>query len=167
MKTQMSRIERPPTHPGAVLREDVIPALGETKVAIADHLGISRQQLYGLLDEKRPVSPNIAVRLGKLCGNGPGLWLRMQAAYDLWHAELELDSEITNIPTLMVRDMRGAMARPSGRTVSTGSKTQLVRQASTAARMKRPERTSAATSRNVAAKKVRKKATPKFTGRKR
>jgi len=96
----MSKTERPPTHPGAVLREDVLPALNVPKAAIARNLGISRQQLYGLLDESRPVSPQIAVRLGKLCGNGPGLWLRMQAAYDLWHAERELADQIDDIPTL-------------------------------------------------------------------
>jgi len=95
-------LNRPPTHPGAVLREDVLPALGIAKAEIARDMGISRQQLYGLLNESRPVSPQIAVRLGKLCGNGPGLWLRMQTAYDLWNAEQELADQLDNIPTLAV-----------------------------------------------------------------
>lgn len=98
----MSRLERSPTHPGEILREDVLPALGRSKTEIARDLGISRQQLYGLLDESRPVSPNIAVRLGKLCGNGPGLWLRMQAAFDLWHAEKDLADDVQKIPTIGV-----------------------------------------------------------------
>ena len=89
---------RCPTHPGEMLREDVIPATNKTKTEIARLLGISRQHLYDILDEKKPVSPAVAVRLGKLFGNGPGLWVRMQAAYDTWHAEREVD--VSAIPTL-------------------------------------------------------------------
>ena len=79
--------DRCPTHPGALLREDVIPATGKTKAEIAQLLGISRQHLYDVLRERKPVSPAIAVRLGKLFGDGAGVWVRMQAAYDTWHAE--------------------------------------------------------------------------------
>lgn len=89
---------RPPVHPGALLREDVLPALGRKKGDIAEMLGISRQTLHNILSERVPVSPEMAVRLGKLCGNGPGLWVRMQAAHDLWHAERSID--VTRIPTL-------------------------------------------------------------------
>jgi addiction module HigA family antidote len=88
---------RAPSHPGALL-EDVIPATGKTKTEIARLLGISRQQLYDILAEKKPVSAQTAVRLGKLFGDGPGVWLRMQAAYDAWHAEREID--VSGIPTL-------------------------------------------------------------------
>ena len=90
-------IERCPSHPGALL-DDIIPATGLTKVEIAELLGISRQQLYDLLRERKPVSPNVAARLGKLFGDGPAVWLRMQAAYDAWHAEHEVD--VSNIPTI-------------------------------------------------------------------
>ncbi len=68
---------RCPTHPGALLREDVIPAIGRTKVEIAQLLGISRQHLYDILRERKPVSPAVAVRLGKLFGDGAGVWVRM------------------------------------------------------------------------------------------
>lgn len=90
--------DRAPTHPGAVLREDVLPAVGRSKVEIARLLGISRQHLHDILEEKKPVSPAVAVRLGKLFGNGAGLWVRMQGAYDTWHAEREVD--VSKIPTL-------------------------------------------------------------------
>lgn len=76
----MSRI---PTHPGALLRQDVFPALKMSKVEIAKALGISRSLLYGILSEETPVTPNIALRLGKFLGNGPELWLDMQSAHDL------------------------------------------------------------------------------------
>src|SRR3954467_6352319 len=57
---------RCPTHPGALLRDDALPATGRTKAEIAGLLGISRQRLYDILQERKPVSPAIAVRLGKL-----------------------------------------------------------------------------------------------------
>jgi antitoxin HigA-1 len=62
-----------PTHPGEVLREDVFPALGMSMTAIAKALGISRQMLLRLVNEKQPVTPETAVRLGKFLGNGPAL----------------------------------------------------------------------------------------------
>jgi addiction module HigA family antidote len=89
---------RCPTHPGELLREEVIPATKKSKAEIARLLGISRQHLYDILDEKKPVSPTVAVRLGKLFGDGASVWIRMQGAYDAWHAEREVD--VSGIPTL-------------------------------------------------------------------
>jgi addiction module HigA family antidote len=91
---------RQPTHPGAVLREDVLPALGITVKHCAEKLGISRQFLHAVLSERAGVTVDIAVRLGNLCGNGPRLWLRMQQAHDLWQAERDLETVIVKIPTL-------------------------------------------------------------------
>ena len=92
---------RCPTHPGALLREDVIPATGRTKTEIAQLLGISRQHLYDILRERKPVSPAMAVRLGKLFGDGAGVRVRMQAAYDTWNAER--DEDVSKIPTLRAK----------------------------------------------------------------
>ena len=89
-----------PTHPGEILREDVLPALGQPKAAIARALRVSRHTLYELLAERQPVTPRMAHRLGKLLGNGPGLWLRMQANYDLATTEAEMAQEIALIPML-------------------------------------------------------------------
>ena len=89
---------RCPTHPGALLRQDVIPATGRSKSEIARLLGISRQHLHDILRERKPVSPAVAVRLGKLFGDGAAVWVRMQGAYDTWHAEREED--VSKIPTL-------------------------------------------------------------------
>ncbi len=88
------------THPGEMLREDVLPALGKSKAEIARLLGISRQTLYDILNERQPVSPAMALRIGKLLGNGPELWINLQRAYDLAVAERELAVEIKKIPTL-------------------------------------------------------------------
>lgn len=83
--------KRCPTHPGELLREDILPALDLTRVEIADMLGISRQHLYDILNARKPVSPAIAARLGKLFGDGAAIWLRMQANYDAWQAEHTVD----------------------------------------------------------------------------
>lgn len=88
-----------PVHPGEVLREDVLPALGLNVIEAAKALRVSRQTLHRILAGKMAVSPEMAVRLGKFCGNGPGLWLRLQAAFDLWHAEKRLRGEVRRIPT--------------------------------------------------------------------
>lgn len=89
---------RPPTHPGAIIREDILPALGRPKIEIAKLAGISRQHLEAILNERKPVSPAVAVRFGKLFGNGPDLWVGMQAAYDTWYAARDID--VSKIPTL-------------------------------------------------------------------
>jgi len=89
---------RRPTHPGVMFNDSILPALALPKTEIARLLGMSRQSLYAILAGTQPVTPNTAVKLGKLCGNGPELWMRMQAAYDLWGAEREVD--VSGIPTL-------------------------------------------------------------------
>jgi addiction module HigA family antidote len=89
-----------PAHPGAILREDVLPALDRPKKEIAELLGVSRQTLYDILAEKQPVTPGMALRLGKLLGNGPEVWLNLQRKHDLHTAGRELAKVIAKIPTL-------------------------------------------------------------------
>ena len=93
-----------PTHPGEILREDVLPALGLSVLDAAAKLGVTRQTVHRIIarDNPRPVTPDMAVRLGKLCGNGPRLWLNLQSAYDLWHAERRVDTR--KIPTLQAAE---------------------------------------------------------------
>ena len=89
-----------PVHPGELLREDVIPALGRSKAEIARLLGVSRQTLYDLLNEKQPVTANLALRIGKLTGTSGESWLRLQQAHDMKIAERELAPVLDRIPTL-------------------------------------------------------------------
>jgi addiction module HigA family antidote len=90
----------PPMHPGELLREDIVPALGRSRVEIARLLGVSRQTLHAILTERAPVTPEMALRLGKLCGNGPELWLNLQARFDLERLSRAKRAEIAAIPTL-------------------------------------------------------------------
>ena len=90
-------LRRPPTHPGAILRQDVLPALGLSVAEAARRLGVSRQQLHRVLAETHPLSTEMALRIARLEGNTPDPWLRMQQAYDLWHIEQQLQDELAKI----------------------------------------------------------------------
>jgi len=79
--------KRRPTHPGALLREDVLPALDMTQTEFAQRLGISRLSVSELLHEKRSMTPEMASRVAKLLSTTPESWLRMQEAIDLWEVQ--------------------------------------------------------------------------------
>lgn len=89
-----------PIHPGEVLREDVLPAVGRPKTEIARLLGISRQSLYDILNEKQPVTPVTALRLAKMFGGTAESWVNMQRNYDLKLAEQMLGDALDAIPFL-------------------------------------------------------------------
>ena len=92
-------LKRPPIHPGEILREDVLPNLGLSISEAARRLNISRQQLHRVLACTHPITTEMALRIGKFAGNGPGIWLRMQQAYDLWHAEQRMKDDLSKIET--------------------------------------------------------------------
>ena len=79
--------KRKPTHPGELLREEVLPALKMTQTEFAKRLGVSRLSVSELLLEKRTLSPDMAIRVGRLTNTTPESWLRMQEALDLWELE--------------------------------------------------------------------------------
>lgn len=80
---------RRPTHPGAVLREDVLPELGWTQAEFASRLKVSRQTVSDILHEKKSVTAEMALRLSGAVGGTPESWLRMQEALDLWEAAVK------------------------------------------------------------------------------
>ena len=90
-------LKRAPTHPGELLREDVLPELKLSVSEAARRLGVSRQQLHRILGCTHPITVEMALRIGRLAGNGAGVWLRMQQAHDLWHAERALRNELERI----------------------------------------------------------------------
>ena len=90
---------RCPTHPGELLREDVVPAVKRPKAVLARSLGISRQHLHDILAERKPLSPEVAVRIARMFGGSTDSWLRMQAAHDAWHAERSVD--VSAVPRLV------------------------------------------------------------------
>src|SRR5436309_11095066 len=78
--------QRRPSHPGELLREDVMPAAGLNQAQLAKALGVSRKTVSEVVLEQRPVTVDMAMRLGRFFGNGPNLWLSMQQAVDIWDA---------------------------------------------------------------------------------
>lgn len=89
--------QRAPLHPGAVLA-DIMEDVAERKTKIAAILGVTRQYLHAVTVGRKPLSPAMAVRIAKAFGGSADMWLRMQANYDAWHAEREID--VSAIPTL-------------------------------------------------------------------
>jgi len=77
----------PPVHPGEIIREDILPSAGLSVTAAARTLGVSRQMLHDILAERRPLSAVMCLKLARLFGGSPEIWVRMQAAYDLKKAE--------------------------------------------------------------------------------
>ena len=78
-------------HPGELIREDLLPAPGVSKTELAWSLGISQQTLYDILNERQPITAEMAVRFGKLFGNGACFWVNMRRAFDLAIAERNVD----------------------------------------------------------------------------
>ena len=92
---------RKPTHPGAILREDVLPGLETTQAAFANYLGVSRLTVSEILHEKRGVSAKMAVRISKVIGGTPESWLHMQEAVDLWEVEQRFKKNPASAPVAM------------------------------------------------------------------
>ncbi|HUY94370.1 MAG TPA: HigA family addiction module antitoxin [Terracidiphilus sp.] len=81
------KIGLPPVHPGEILKQDVLPSVGLSVTAAAKALGVSRQLLHDILSERRPLSAVMCLKLSRLLGGSPEVWMRLQAAYDLKMAE--------------------------------------------------------------------------------
>ena len=92
---------RKPTHPGAIFREDVLPALAITQTELASRLGVSRLTVSELLNEKRGLSADLAIRLGRLTGTTPESWLRMQESLDLWELNRNRADDYAHINSLV------------------------------------------------------------------
>src|SRR5258706_16191498 len=78
----------PPVHPGEIIKEDVLPSAGLSVTAAAKALGVSRQMLHGILAGRKPLSAVMCLKVARLFGGSPEVWMRLQAAYDLKNSEL-------------------------------------------------------------------------------
>jgi len=94
------KLKRRPTHPGEMLREDFLPDFELTVSELANAVGVSRQSINELLRERRAVSPEMALRLGRLFGNTPEFWLNAQRAVDLWDAARAIKDDVAQIRPL-------------------------------------------------------------------
>jgi len=78
---------RKPTHGGAILREDILPTLNITQGELADKLKVSRRTISEILHEKRPITPDMAIRIGVFTNTTPQSWLNMQQTLDIWQLQ--------------------------------------------------------------------------------
>jgi addiction module HigA family antidote len=81
-----ARAKRRPTHPGELLREETLPAAGVKPSELATLLGVSQRRINALLQERRSVNPDLALRLARVFKTTPEFWLRLQEAVDIWDA---------------------------------------------------------------------------------
>jgi len=77
----------PAVHPGEIIKEDILPSVGLSVTAAAKALDVSRQMLHDILAERKPLSAIMCLKVSRLFGGSPEVWMRLQAAYDLKKAE--------------------------------------------------------------------------------
>jgi addiction module HigA family antidote len=92
----------PPAHPGETLREDYLPDLGLTQQQLAARLGISFRRVNEIVNEKRPITLDTAMRLGRLFGQSPQFWLNLQLGWDVYHARSPAAAEIEQIEPMEI-----------------------------------------------------------------
>ncbi len=100
MSISNAGINRRPTHPGEMLRDDFLPDYGLTVAGLAEAVGVSRQSINELLRERRAISPDMALRLARLFGNSPEFWLNAQRAVDLWDVAQTIKKDVARIRPL-------------------------------------------------------------------
>ena len=91
------KLQRMPTHPGAVLREDILPAMEISVTELARSLRMSRQSLHRILAEEQPITPATALKLARLLNTSPEMWLNLQRDRDLWEQQRKLAKELRGI----------------------------------------------------------------------
>ncbi len=91
----------PAIHPGEFLRE-TLEDLAMTQAAFADAIGVSAMRVSHLLNGSRPVTAELALRLGRALGQTPQYWLNLQSTYDLKLAQSEMKDSLKNVRTLLV-----------------------------------------------------------------
>ncbi len=106
-----------PTHPGATLREDILPSLGLTVTEAADQLDVDRSTFSRVINERAAISPEMALRIEKWLGVENGgradVWMAEQAAYDLWQKRMELRARPRSGALLKIRRAKIREAVPA------------------------------------------------------
>jgi antitoxin HigA-1 len=88
-----------PVHPGEVI-SDVLEDLGMNQTSFAEVLGVSRRTVNEIVQGRRPITVDVAIRIGKALGNGPQLWLNLQQKVDIWDAIQTHKEDYDRVPTL-------------------------------------------------------------------
>lgn len=102
MNDDMIMVSREPVRPGEFLREDYMPELGLTVATLAKRLGVSRQTVNDIVREKRGLSPEMCLRLGRLFGTTPQFWMNMQSKVDIWDSLALHEDEVMAIEPIEI-----------------------------------------------------------------
>ena len=94
--------DRVPTHPGVMLREEFLDPLGITQRDLSNGILVPYQRVNEIINEKRGITPDTALRLAKFFGNTPGFWMNLQLRFDLYQAQKADSEDIKKIKTLKV-----------------------------------------------------------------
>ncbi len=93
----MKTMHRTPTHPGEILKEEFLEPMGITQSRLARELHTSFRAINELVNEKRGITTEMALKLSKYFGTSPQLWLNLQNQYDLYRVSLKKEKEIASI----------------------------------------------------------------------
>lgn len=102
MNDDIILVSREPVHPGEFLLEDYMPELGLTVATLAKRLGVSRQTVNDIVHEKRGLSPEMCLRLGRLFGTTPQFWMNMQSKVDIWDSLALHEDEVMAIEPIEI-----------------------------------------------------------------
>lgn len=94
-------IERPPTSPGEFMTEDILVEYGLTQGALAKALGVSRRSINQIVNNRRAITADMALRLARYTGGTADFWLGTQMSWDLWHAAQTSEDQLRNIQPLV------------------------------------------------------------------
>jgi antitoxin HigA-1 len=99
-KTDWRNLQRPPTHPGAYVKEVILDGFGLTQQELADAIGMSRLSINEIVRGKRNLTESTALRLARLTGTSVETWLDLQRSYSLWKAARDEAADIARIKPL-------------------------------------------------------------------
>ena len=99
---------RPPTHPGEMLLEEFLQPLGITQTELAERIEVPFQRVNSLVNGRRALTPDTALRLSRVFGTTPGFWMNHQLRWDLYHAHLEAKVDLKRIKPFRRKDLATA-----------------------------------------------------------
>ena len=96
---------QPPTHPGEMLLEEFLEPLRITQTELADRIEVPFQRVNSLVNGRRALTPDTALRLSRVFGTSPGFWMNHQLRWDLYHAKLEASVDLKRIKPIRRKDL--------------------------------------------------------------
>lgn len=91
---------RPPTHPGVIIKEDFLVPMGVSQSELAEGIRVPYQRINEVINGKRGITPSTALRLAKFFQNSPDFWMNLQLCHDLYHAQNKERQQLEKIRPL-------------------------------------------------------------------